>query len=206
MQRELSEDDQLAVGWAIAGDDPAGAPLREALASGPTAVMEALVEGGQLAPVRAAWDAAGRPMPEGRHTHRTTVTLADGTRVAGASFLGGEPYTREAAPAFGLYLDPAWSPPWPHEHVDWPDFGTPDAAELEAALARLLEQARTGTAVEVGCLGGHGRTGTALACLAVLAGAPAATAVAWVREHYCAHAVETPDQEAFVATFATRPS
>lgn len=46
--------------------------------------------------------------------------------------------------------------------------------------------------------GGHGRTGTALACLARLDGVPAGDAVAWVREHYCRQAVETVDQEAFV--------
>jgi len=53
---------------------------------------------------------------------------------------------------------------------------------------------------EIGCLGGHGRTGTALACLAVLAGHSPADAVAWVRTHYCDHAVETDDQAAFVLT------
>lgn len=58
-----------------------------------------------------------------------------------------------------------------------------------------------GQHVEVGCLGGHGRTGTALACLAVLAGHPAGDAVAWVRSGYCAKAVETPGQEAFIAAF-----
>ena len=70
------------------------------------------------------------------------------------------------------------------------------------ALRSLLDRARRGERVEVGCLGGHGRTGTALACLAVLAGHPAADAVAWTRTHYCPKAVETPDQEAFVAALA----
>ena len=55
--------------------------------------------------------------------------------------------------------------------------------------------------VEIGCLGGHGRTGTALACLAVLAGTPAAEAVAWVRGAYCPKAVETDAQRAFVESF-----
>jgi len=34
------------------------------------------------------------------------------------------------------------------------------------ALKTALERARPGQDIEVGCLGGHGRTGTALACLA----------------------------------------
>ena len=55
--------------------------------------------------------------------------------------------------------------------------------------------------VEIGCYGAQGRTGTALACLAVLCGHPPDDAVRWTRETYCVRAVETPDQEAFVRTF-----
>jgi protein-tyrosine phosphatase len=65
---------------------------------------------------------------------------------------------------------------------------------------RVLERARTGEQVEIGCLGGHGRTGTALTCLAILAGHPAAEAVAWVRANYCPDAVESAGQEAFVGS------
>jgi len=53
--------------------------------------------------------------------------------------------------------------------------------------------------VEIACAGGHGRTGTALACLAILDGIPGAEAVAFVREHYDPHAVETPAQRRYVA-------
>jgi protein-tyrosine phosphatase len=67
------------------------------------------------------------------------------------------------------------------------------------ALKTVLERARSGQDIEIGCLGGHGRTGTALACLAVLTGHPALDAVAWVRSSYCTKAVETPGQEAFIA-------
>jgi len=55
--------------------------------------------------------------------------------------------------------------------------------------------------VEVACAGGRGRTGTALACLAVLDGVPGPQAVAFVREHYDGHAVETVRQRRFVASF-----
>ena len=41
-----------------------------------------------------------------------------------------------------------------------------------------------------------------LACMAVLAGVPAAEAVAWVREAYRPQAVETAEQEAWVRWFA----
>ncbi len=51
------------------------------------------------------------------------------------------------------------------------------------------------------CSGGRGRTGTALACLAILDGVPADDAVGYVRQHYDPHAVETLWQRRFVARF-----
>jgi protein-tyrosine phosphatase len=67
------------------------------------------------------------------------------------------------------------------------------------SLRRVLDRARAGERVELGCLGGHGRTGTALAALAVLTGHPAADAVAWTRTTYCPKAIETPAQESLIA-------
>ena len=78
-------------------------------------------------------------------------------------------------------------------------------AELRVALEDVLARSRRGEHVEVGCLGGHGRTGTALACLAVLTGTPPGEAVAWVRAEYCEKAVETDEQHAFVAAFHQGP-
>jgi hypothetical protein len=156
----------------------------------------------ELAAIRQDWDTGGRPPPKS-HVHRTPVRFADGTTVMGVRFLGDDPYVRDDAPGFGLYLDERWAPPWPHEHVDWPDFGVPDDLDgLRRVLTDLLDRARKGQRVEVGCLGGHGRTGTALACLAVLTGTPASDAVAWVRANYCYKAVETDVQEQLVATFS----
>jgi protein-tyrosine phosphatase len=66
---------------------------------------------------------------------------------------------------------------------------------LEAWAAALTER------VEIACRGGRGRTGTALACLAVIDGVPAGQAVAFVRQHYDPHAVETPWQRRYVARF-----
>ncbi len=57
------------------------------------------------------------------------------------------------------------------------------------------------SAREIACAGGRGRTGTALACLAILDGVPAPRAVEYVREHYHRRAVETPWQRRFVARF-----
>jgi len=102
-------------------------------------------------------------------------------------------------PSFGLYLlgsDPgamAWDSRW----VRWPDFWLPtDRAAFGTDLAELLARAAE-ERVEIACGGGFGRTGTALACLAVLDGVPNGEAVAYVREHYSKRAVETPWQRRF---------
>lgn len=136
------------------------------------------------------------------HVHRTVVVLPDGTEVTAVSYDSRDPYARDEAPDFGLYLDPQWDPPWPHDHIDWPDFGVPpDSAAVASTLRSLLERARGGERLELGCLGGHGRTGTALACLAVQCGLPPSDAVTWVRANYCSKAVESGQQEAFVNGF-----
>lgn len=91
------------------------------------------------------------------------------------------------------------SPAWEVRRIDWPDFGLP--ADPDAALAVLrdaLGRARAGQRVEVACLGGRGRTGTALAALAVLDGMDPAEAVPWVRRTYQPGAVETSEQEQWV--------
>jgi hypothetical protein len=135
------------------------------------------------------------------HLHRTRVVLPDGTEVTAVSFGSADPYAREVAPDFGLYLDERWQPPWPYEFFDWPDFGVPDDRDLlVATLESLLGRARAGQRVEIGCYGAHGRTGTALACLAVLCGHAPDDAVSWVRAEYCERAVETDEQEAFART------
>jgi protein-tyrosine phosphatase len=110
-------------------------------------------------------------------------------------------------PDFGLYLlgKPPAAPGWPFRWLRWPDFRLPsDAAAAAAAFAEVLERAGS-ERVEVACGGGRGRTGTALACIAVLDGVPAGEAVAYVRRHYHPHAVETPWQKRYVARFSSRP-
>lgn len=148
----------------------------------------------------ACTDSAHQHRRHETHRHLNRLELPDGSPVTAASFHALDPYARDRRPDFGLYLDPRWQPPWPHDYLDWPDFGVPgERAPVLTALRSLHARARAGEQVELGCLGGHGRTGTAVALLAVLAGHPEGTAVDWVRAHYCPAAVETTAQEEFVA-------
>lgn len=75
-----------------------------------------------------------------------------------------------------------------------------DPGDLRSALEQIRDRAVT-ERVEVACAGGLGRTGTALACLAVMDGVPAGEAVAFVRDHYDPRAVETRAQRLFVTAF-----
>ena len=128
--------------------------------------------------------------------------LPDGSTVLAASLIGPDPYERVDPPDFGLYLDDRWDPPWPHTHAAGRTSGCPPTSTAcGLSLTDIVERARHGERVEIGCAGGHGRTGTALACLAVLTGLPAGEAVAWVRRTYCGGAVETEEQRAFVEAF-----
>ncbi|GES28196.1 hypothetical protein San01_06830 [Streptomyces angustmyceticus] len=76
-----------------------------------------------------------------------------------------------------------------------------DRRQARLAFEEALTRA-AGERVEVACEGGRGRTGTALACMAVLDGVPADRAVAFVRRHYHPRAVETPWQRRYVRNFA----
>ncbi|MFI9028343.1 protein phosphatase [Streptomyces sp. NPDC053560] len=107
-------------------------------------------------------------------------------------------------PTYGVYLlgKPPPELPWESQWVRWPDFRLPsDRARAAAVLTEAWERAGA-ERVEFACDGGRGRTGTALACLAVLDGVPADEAVEFVRRHYDRHAVETPWQKRYVRRFA----
>ena len=81
-----------------------------------------------------------------------------------------------------------------------------DVPASPAAFAGFLGDVRgrmtAGEHVYLHCLAGRGRTGMALACLLVLGGEPAVTAVSAARACYRREAVETPEQRRFVEEFA----
>jgi hypothetical protein len=106
-------------------------------------------------------------------------------------------------PAFALYLLGRQPPrvPWEARWIRWPDFWLPTDRTAAAAALREAWARAENERVEIACAGGHGRTGTALACLVVLDGLPGRQAVAYVRQHYAAQAVETPWQHRYVTRF-----
>lgn len=102
-------------------------------------------------------------------------------------------------PDFGLYMDWGWRPYWRNEHIDWPDFNIPtDFVIAFEQILSAVEMAQAGLNVEFGCIGGHGRTGTALAIAGVILGMSADDAIAYVQDAYCKHAIETYSQEWYV--------
>jgi hypothetical protein len=136
------------------------------------------------------------------------VILPDGTRIRACSLADRQESDPERS--FGLYMDEQWHPTWPAAVISWADYGLPfDSEEAASQIEAAFSRARRGEVVEIGCVGGLGRTGTVLACLAVLAGVAPADAVPWVRRNYDVRAVETADQEKWVLWFsqwAERPS
>ncbi|MDN4643818.1 protein-tyrosine phosphatase family protein [Arthrobacter sp. PsM3] len=129
------------------------------------------------------------------------LELPSGLLIRGRALL--RPIPAGPQPEFGLYLlgkRPA-AVGWDSRWVRWRDLRVPaDDADTLDALTEALRRAET-ERVEVACWGGRGRTGTALACLAILDGVPPAEAVAFVRARYRRGAVETPWQRTYVARF-----
>ncbi|MFD0692125.1 protein-tyrosine phosphatase family protein [Actinomadura fibrosa] len=135
------------------------------------------------------------------------IRLPDGTWVRGRGLR--RPLPDGPLPDFGLYLGSGRlrarhdaELTWPHAWLDWPDFALP--RDRDAAVRHIRDlhgRARDGAAVEVACGGGVGRTGTVVACLAVLSGVDPADAVAWARRHHHPRAVETPWQRRWVRRF-----
>ncbi len=115
------------------------------------------------------------------------VTLPSGIRFRGRRL------SDPVSPAdFAVILAAGPVPAWPHRRIRWPDFRAPaDSEDALDALREAYRRAAAGERVEAACRGGVGRTGTALAALAVLDGLAPREALTWVRGHYHRRAVET---------------
>ncbi|MFE7758622.1 protein phosphatase [Streptomyces sp. NPDC057429] len=140
------------------------------------------------------WDPAGTGV----------IVLPSGRLVRGRGLR--HPLPEGPDPTFAVHLLGRQPPPaaWESRWLRWPDFRLPkDRAQARTLLREALDRAATDR-VELACGGGKGRTGTGLACLAVLDGVPADEAVAYVRRHYHPGAVETPWQRRYVQRFDQR--
>jgi hypothetical protein len=89
--------------------------------------------------------------------------------------------------------------------VDIPtkDYHVPDRLLMYRGMHKALDLILAGEPLYVGCMGGVGRTGLFLSCMAKAFGVK--NPVAYVREHYNGHAVETEDQMKFVKRFTITP-
>jgi hypothetical protein len=118
---------------------------------------------------------------------RGLVALPSGVLVRGRRLRD------DVSPAdFTLVLAKGPVPGWPYRRIAWPDFWIPtDREDALDALHEAHRRAHAGERVEVACAGGIGRTGTALAALAIVDGLPPERAVSWVRREYHHRAVET---------------
>lgn len=140
---------------------------------------------------------------EGWEAGTGVLTLPSGRTVRGRSLRRAAPI----APTYGVYLGGRRAPlvDWPSDWIRWPDFWLP----IDRGLAgRVLTHAwgrLTTDRVEIACWGGRGRTGTALACLAVLDGMDGNEAVDYVRRTYDSRAIETPWQKRYVTEFRAVP-
>ena len=156
--------------------------------------------------------------PQCRHW-REPVDLLEGVTVfASAWFDRPQGHIDMDWPEIGLYLDGSWasvtmlcSPGFrprfaryrPSKLVayPWPDLGVPrEPARFTRALQWILHQAAQGKRVEIGCAGGHGRTGTTLATMLVLQGMSPKRAVQSIRRTYCHEAIETRSQMKMIHT------
>lgn len=99
---------------------------------------------------------------------------------------------------------PQW--PWQEgykavELIDFPitDMQAPKSdKDFRGLIEYLCNQLQSGKKVHVGCIGGHGRTGTVLAALvAHMMGEK--DAITYVRKNYCTKAVESSSQIKFLA-------
>jgi hypothetical protein len=152
-------------------------------------------------------------LPTCRHW-REPVDLREGLTVFASAWFD-RPYRRRVDMDWsdvGFYLDGSWAsaalvsspgfrPPFISRRstqiviYPWPDLGLPrDPRRFKRALRWILEQAAMGRRVEIGCAGGHGRTGTTLAGLLILQGLTPRGALRRVRRSYCDEAVESREQ------------
>lgn len=84
-------------------------------------------------------------------------------------------------------------------NIKWPDMRVPPVQkEFWRKLHEIAEKDKIHHVLFY-CMGGHGRTGTALASILVtVANQQGDDAIAFVKKHYCKEAIETKEQENYI--------
>lgn len=116
-------------------------------------------------------------------------------------------------PELGVYLSQGWlalSDIWtvglkteganyPAVFSDWQDYGPHAMTTFERLIEVVVTGLEMDMRVDIGCAGGHGRSGTLLAgIIAKVEGLGAAEAIKAARERHCKKACETVSQEVMV--------
>lgn len=145
-------------------------------------------------------------MPDGKTVYlsaKTDVRVSSVPTDTRASSVHPKPW-------LGVYLDPAWMlnrvaglRSQPVLYLGWPDMGTFPINLLYAAVQRTSWYIDQGTEVEIGCIGGHGRTGTFTACLTAYRSPKwhSQDIMDFVWRGYCEKAIETTSQDKLIADF-----
>ncbi len=91
---------------------------------------------------------------------------------------------------------------YPRVFYDWQDMGAPRGAIVIRLVEWAAEKIKAGKKVDLGCFGGHGRTGTFLALLFIeMEGMTAVEAMKAVWSRHCESAIETYAQKKFIYEF-----
>uniref|UniRef100_A0A6M3XC56 Putative dual specificity phosphatase catalytic domain n=1 Tax=viral metagenome TaxID=1070528 RepID=A0A6M3XC56_9ZZZZ len=143
--------------------------------------------------------------------YRNPVKVGEWTVLASGFF--SRPNEERNTPGAGVYLDEDWARPYggmtvspgtewdriipwyPAIYATWQDGSVFPISNIELMIEFVVKHLEAGDSVEIGCQGGHGRTGTFIACLiANVEGLGAKDAIEAVRERHCKDCVETNSQ------------
>ena len=149
-------------------------------------------------------DSKGKPYKKCCHSH-PVLKLGMG-EIVGASC--GQP--REG---YDIYIGFCYTMKFKHQPYPWEDTYDPiiefqynitdgcapkSPKEFKKLVNWVSDQLDDGKKIHVGCIGGHGRTGTFLAALVSLYEDLTDDPIKWVRENHCKKAVESESQMKFL--------
>lgn len=86
------------------------------------------------------------------------------------------------------------------------DFSVPTRHDMDTGVLEAVKLIAQGNDIYVGCMGGIGRTGLFMGCMAKVMkdfGTPMGEVIPYVRREFKQHAIETQEQQDFVMAFDT---